>query len=159
MKTRPFRFYTVFNMKTRPFRFYTVPGIWYENNALHFGTKVSPGRKASCDLPSIIPGTWYTVYVTAVPPPLQRAKNTMFQHNRYIHIVYQYNIPQALRYYSKQGSIFILSTTTVVRTSYNTTFPRDHINPFRTAVPFWGQTSQFSSSLPPKWDCSPEGVK
>ena len=29
------------------------------------------------------------------------------------------------------------------------------LNPFRTAVPFWGQTSQVSSSLPSKRDCSP----
>ena len=27
------------------------------------------------------------------------------------------------------------------------------LNPFRTAVPFWGQTSQILSSLSPKWDC------
>ena len=27
------------------------------------------------------------------------------------------------------------------------------VNPFRTAVPFWGQTSQISSSLSPKRDC------
>ena len=32
-------------------------------------------------------------------------------------------------------------------------------NPFRTAVPFWGQTTQFSSSLPPKRDCGSKGVK
>ena len=29
---------------------------------------------------------------------------------------------------------------------------------FRTAVPFWGQTTQISSSLSPKRDCGPEGV-
>ena len=33
------------------------------------------------------------------------------------------------------------------------------INPFRTAVPFWGQTSQISSSLSPKRDCGPKRVK
>ena len=31
--------------------------------------------------------------------------------------------------------------------------------PFRTAVPFWGQTSLISSSLSPKRDCGSEGVK
>ena len=35
----------------------------------------------------------------------------------------------------------------------------EHIDPFRTAVPFWGQTSQISSSLPPKRDCGSKGVK
>ena len=33
------------------------------------------------------------------------------------------------------------------------------LNPFRTAVPFWGQTTQISSSLSPKRDCGFEGVK
>ena len=33
------------------------------------------------------------------------------------------------------------------------------INPFRTAVPFWGQTTQTSSSLSPKRDCGSKGVK
>ena len=37
--------------------------------------------------------------------------------------------------------------------------PRSSIDPFRTAVPFWGQTSQMSSSLSPKQDCGPKGVK
>ena len=32
------------------------------------------------------------------------------------------------------------------------------INPFRTAVPFWGQNSQCSSSLSPKRDCGSKGV-
>ena len=32
-------------------------------------------------------------------------------------------------------------------------------NPFRTAVPFWGQTAQISSSLSPKRDCGPKWVK
>ena len=32
------------------------------------------------------------------------------------------------------------------------------INPFRTAVPFWGQTSHISSSLSPKRDSGPKGV-
>ena len=32
-------------------------------------------------------------------------------------------------------------------------------NPFRTAVPFWGQTTQISTSLPPKRDCGPKRVK
>ena len=31
-------------------------------------------------------------------------------------------------------------------------------NPFRTAVPFWGQTSLISSSLYPKRDCGSKGV-
>ena len=31
-------------------------------------------------------------------------------------------------------------------------------NPFRTAVPFWGQTTQFSSILSPKRDCGSIGV-
>ena len=30
---------------------------------------------------------------------------------------------------------------------------------FRTAVPFWGRTTQISSSLSPKRDCGPKGVK
>ena len=33
------------------------------------------------------------------------------------------------------------------------------LNPFRTAVPFWGQASQFSSSLPPKRESGSKGVK
>ena len=33
------------------------------------------------------------------------------------------------------------------------------INPFRTAVPLWGQTSQISSTLSPKRDCGSKGVK
>ena len=32
------------------------------------------------------------------------------------------------------------------------------LNPFRTAVPFWGQTSLIVSSSSPKCDCSPERV-
>ena len=32
------------------------------------------------------------------------------------------------------------------------------IIPFRTAVPFWGQTARFSSSLSPKRDCGPNRV-
>ena len=32
------------------------------------------------------------------------------------------------------------------------------LNPFRTAVPFWGQTNQISSSLSPKRDCGCKGV-
>ena len=32
------------------------------------------------------------------------------------------------------------------------------VNPFRTAVPFWGQTTQSSSSLSPKRDCGPKRV-
>ena len=30
------------------------------------------------------------------------------------------------------------------------------LNPFRTAVPFWGQTTQILSILPPKRDCGPK---
>ena len=33
------------------------------------------------------------------------------------------------------------------------------INPFRTAVPFWGQTTQILSSLSPKRGCGSKGVK
>ena len=33
------------------------------------------------------------------------------------------------------------------------------INPFRTAVPFWGQSSQISSSFVPKRDSGSKGVK
>ena len=33
------------------------------------------------------------------------------------------------------------------------------VNPLRTAVLFWGQTTQFSSSLSPKRDCGSKGVK
>ena len=33
------------------------------------------------------------------------------------------------------------------------------VNPFRTAVPLWGQTTQISSSLSPKRDCVPKRVK
>ena len=33
------------------------------------------------------------------------------------------------------------------------------VNPFRTAVPVWGQTTQTSSSLSPKRDCGSVGVK
>ena len=31
--------------------------------------------------------------------------------------------------------------------------PFDRLNPFSTAVPFWGQSTHFSSSLSPKRDC------
>ena len=34
-----------------------------------------------------------------------------------------------------------------------------YFNPFRTAVRFWVQTTQFSSRLSPKRDCIPKGVK
>ena len=34
-----------------------------------------------------------------------------------------------------------------------------YFNPFRTAVQFWGQTSQISSSFVPKRDCGSKGVK
>ena len=37
--------------------------------------------------------------------------------------------------------------------------PALQLNPFRTAVPFWGQTSQISSSFVPKRDCGSKGVK
>ena len=37
--------------------------------------------------------------------------------------------------------------------------PGSTFNPFRTAVPFLGQTSQNSSSLSPKRDCGSKGVK
>ena len=37
--------------------------------------------------------------------------------------------------------------------------PDLNINPFRTAVPFWGHTTAFSSSLSPKRDCGSKGVK
>ena len=37
--------------------------------------------------------------------------------------------------------------------------PKKVFKPFRTAVPFLGQTTQSSSSLSPKWDCGPEGAK
>ena len=33
-----------------------------------------------------------------------------------------------------------------------------NINPFRTAVSLWGQTTQISSSLSPKRDCGSKGV-
>ena len=33
------------------------------------------------------------------------------------------------------------------------------INPFRTAVPLWGQTAWNLTGLPPKWDCGSKGVK
>ena len=37
--------------------------------------------------------------------------------------------------------------------------PRNHtLNPFRTAVPFWGQSSQISSCFVPKRDCGSKGV-
>ena len=36
---------------------------------------------------------------------------------------------------------------------------RAGINPFRTAVPFWGQTSQISSIFVPRRDCGSKGVK
>ena len=32
------------------------------------------------------------------------------------------------------------------------------MNPFRTAVPFWGQTSQTPSNMPPERDCTPKRV-
>ena len=33
------------------------------------------------------------------------------------------------------------------------------INPLRTAVPFWGQSNQISSTLSPNRDCGSKGVK
>ena len=35
---------------------------------------------------------------------------------------------------------------------------RNDVNPFRTAVPFWGQTTQCLSSLSPKRDCGSKWV-
>ena len=49
------------------------------------------------------------------------------------------------------GTWYILLPTAVC-----TTMPS--LNPFRTAVPFWGQTSQISSSFVPKRDCGSKGV-
>ena len=37
--------------------------------------------------------------------------------------------------------------------------PASTVHPFRTAVPFWGQTSQSSSSLSPRQDCGSKGAK
>ena len=37
--------------------------------------------------------------------------------------------------------------------------PSSNLNPFRTAVPFWGQTASNLTGLSPKWDCGSEGVK
>ena len=34
----------------------------------------------------------------------------------------------------------------------------DGFNPLRTAVPFWGQTTQISNSLSPKRDCGSKGI-
>ena len=36
---------------------------------------------------------------------------------------------------------------------------RVFLNPFRTAVPFWGQITQKLTGLSPKRDCGSEGVK
>ena len=36
---------------------------------------------------------------------------------------------------------------------------RFHLDPFRTAVPFWGQTRLILSSLSPKRDCGPKRIK
>ena len=33
-----------------------------------------------------------------------------------------------------------------------------HVNPFRTAVPFWGQISKMPSNLSPTWDCGTKMV-
>ena len=37
--------------------------------------------------------------------------------------------------------------------------PRPWLNPLRTAVPFWGQTSQVPSSMSPKRDCGTKSVE
>ena len=37
--------------------------------------------------------------------------------------------------------------------------PVEALDPFRTAVPFWGQNSQIPSSLSPERDCTPKRVK
>ena len=50
-------------------------------------------------------------------------------------------------------SYMLLSQCTRTRT-----FTR-YLNPFRTAVLFWGQTTQISSRLSPKRDCGSEGVE
>ena len=47
-------------------------------------------------------------------------------------------------------------TIDIKKTSCLFVFPNNipvYIKPFRTAVPFWGQTTQILSSLSPKRDC------
>ena len=52
----------------------------------------------------------------------------------------------------------IVITSNVARERQLHNFERK-VKPFRTAVPFWGQTTQSSSSLSPKWDFGPRRVK
>ena len=48
------------------------------------------------------------------------------------------------------------STIDMIHVRYKTFF--EFLNPFRTAVPLWGQTTQILSSLSPKRDCGSKGV-
>ena len=57
----------------------------------------------------------------------------------------------------KAAQLFVCRQTILSR-NCATIYVQATVNPFRTAVPLWGQTIQFSSSLSPKWDCSPKGV-
>ena len=40
-----------------------------------------------------------------------------------------------------------------------TGLPHSSLNPLRTAVPFWGQTSRILSNVSPKRNCGPKRVK
>ena len=59
------------------------------------------------------------------------------------------------RYTGKYAEFQLKSRTTV---SSCNTHHTGTSNPFRTAVPFWGQTTQFMSSLSPERDCGPQRV-
>ena len=54
-----------------------------------------------------------------------------------------------------RGTILIPTQNTLPGT---TLIPTWYIYPFRTALSLWGQTTQISSSLPPKRDCGPKRV-
>ena len=65
--------------------------------------------------------------------------------------------------YCDSGHPFVSSQITVVTVAVNRQFfiyplstPKRVIDPFRTALPLWGQTSQIPSSLFQKRDCCPE---
>ena len=53
-------------------------------------------------------------------------------------------------------TLMLQSASNTALDSYCSVAP---VNSFRTAVPFWGQTSQISSGLSPIRDCGSKGVK
>ena len=79
-----------------------------------------------------------------------------------------WTVPQAVfavaegREYLTVDTAVSLNTKNWRPAKCSASFNVDHsrtLNPFRTAVPLWGQTTQISSSLSPKRDCGSKRVK